>query len=111
MRKKLDLLWLFLILVVVSLAVYWTPYEIPLPRPPFPSADRYPTATPALQLSGGRYLKLIPTCPAADVNTYNPDSFRYKYTGSRHGKAYTGFNGDATNYPQYEAEEGLLDHP
>lgn len=117
MRKKMDLLWLFLIVIGVSLAVYWTPYQIPLPRPPLPQADnggRYPMPTPALQLTGGRYLKVIPTCPAADENTYRgtkPDTFTYNCTGSRHGKAYTGFNKNTTNYPHYDAGEGDLDHP
>ena len=66
----------------------------------------------------GPYLKTIPTCPTVGKVTYldyqfstKPDSFSYSCCGNNHGKAFTGFNKDSTNYPQYSAVEGLIDHP
>jgi len=84
------------------------------------NGGRYPsTGALATKLTAGNYLKLIPSCPAAGTNLYSgvymstqtPDSFSFYCSGNNHGKAYTGFNLDATNYPQYDAEQGLLDHP
>lgn len=85
------------------------------------NGGRYPSPAASLQasLTAGNYLKLIPTCPAAGSNTYSgtymvtqtPDSFSYNCANNNHGKAYTGFTGAADNYPQYDAEQGLLDHP
>lgn len=84
------------------------------------NGGRYPTtASLDAKLTTGNYLKLIPTCPAAGSNTYSqtykvtqtPDAFSYNCSGNNHGKAYTGFNLNASNYPQYDAEQGLLDHP
>jgi type IV pilus assembly protein PilA len=84
------------------------------------NGGRYPTTASLDQsLTAGNYLKLIPTCPAAGSNTYSatyavtqtPDAFSYNCAGNNHGKAYTGFNADSSNYPQYDAEQGLLDHP
>ena len=70
------------------------------------------------RLIRGNYLKLIPTCPSAGYATYtdyqytqNPDSFSFTCVGNNHAKAYTGFSASSTNYPQYNAEYGLLDHP
>lgn len=79
---------------------------------------RYPTALTVLTGSGS-YLKTIPTCPAAGSDTYTasygrtqtPDSFSFYCKGNNHGKAYTGFSSASDNYPQYSAEQGLLDHP
>ena len=66
----------------------------------------------------GPYLKTIPTCPSAAKITYldyqfstKPDSFSFSCCGNNHGKAFTGFNKDSTNYPKYSAVEGLIDHP
>ncbi|MBT9585694.1 prepilin-type N-terminal cleavage/methylation domain-containing protein [bacterium] len=85
------------------------------------NGGRYPTpaGAPDALLTAGNYLKLIPTCPSAGSNTYSatytvaqtPDGFSYNCAGNNHGKAYTGFTGTANNYPQYDAEQGLLDHP
>ncbi len=84
------------------------------------NGGRYPTtASLDAKLTTGNYLKLIPTCPAAGSNTYSatymvtqtPDAFSYNCSGNNHGKAYTGFNLAANNYPQYDVEQGLLDHP
>lgn len=84
------------------------------------NGGRYPTTgNLAAKLTAGNYLKLIPTCPAAGSNTYSgtykmtqtPDAFSFQCSGNNHGKAYTGFAGDATNYPQYDAEQGLLANP
>ncbi len=85
MRKKTDLLWLLFLLVSVSLAVAWTPYEIALPRP---------RLTPAPYRSGT-----------------TSETFSFTCSGSRHGKAYSGFNIDAAPYPQYKPDQGLIDHP
>jgi|EP01012_Entosiphon_sulcatum_P053536 prepilin-type N-terminal cleavage/methylation domain-containing protein len=86
---------------------------------------RYPNNATADQLTSGNYLKLIPTCPAAGKNTYStsnggvgvytsittPDSFTMVCVGTNHAKAYTGYSVSSTNFPQYFAEVGLVDHP
>lgn len=82
---------------------------------------RYPSSgtTGMNLLTSGNYLKTVPTCPAAGSNTYQatfsstqtPDSFSFYCAGNNHGKAYSGFAANAQNYPQYSAEQGLLDHP
>ncbi|MBT9583879.1 hypothetical protein IV102_11075 [bacterium] len=66
----------------------------------------------------GNYLKSLPTCPGAqsmsytDYHAFNHRThFRFSCVGNNHGNAYTGFSADSTNYPRYDAEEGLLDHP
>lgn len=84
------------------------------------NGGRYPiTANFQAQLTGGNYLKLIPTCPAAGGPTYiagftstqTPDSFSFYCNGNNHAKAYTGFTTASAGFPQYSAESGLLDHP
>lgn len=84
------------------------------------NGGRYPAAGNfQSSLTAGNYLKLIPTCPAAGTATYigtymstqTPDAFSFNCAGNNHGKAYTGFNANSSNYPQYDAEQGLLDHP
>lgn len=84
------------------------------------NGGRYPaTGQLAASLTAGNYLKLIPTCPAAGANTYSgtyaarttPDAFSFNCAGNNHAKAYTGFSSASANYPQYDAEQGLLDHP
>lgn len=70
-------------------------------------------------LTQGNYLKTIPTCASAGKDTYsdtfqmqlNPDNFTYCCGGNNHAKAYSGFNGKPDNFPQYSAEQGLVDHP
>lgn len=89
--RRQDLLWLLALIAAVAVAVAWTPYDIPMPRPRNPV-----TGTPVV---------LGP----APVST--PDSFSFNCSGNRHGKAYTGFQANWGNYPQYDAEQGLLDHP
>lgn len=66
----------------------------------------------------GPYLKTIPTCQAADKMTYTnyqvsqrPQAFSFACCGNNHGRAYTGFAADCSNYPQYHSEQGLIDHP
>ncbi|MBN9417975.1 MAG: hypothetical protein J0I12_21180 [Candidatus Eremiobacteraeota bacterium] len=70
------------------------------------------------QLIPGNYLRLVPTCPAAGAMTYtnyrvshNPESFSFACVGNNHAKSYTGFSTSSTNFPQYDAESGLIDHP
>lgn len=76
---------------------------------------RYPATLD--KLTQGNYLKLIPTCPAAGRATYlyhgssEPDTFRFACAGNNHAKAYTGFTTSSNNFPRYNAEKGLLDHP
>lgn len=77
---------------------------------------RYPRSLYRLTASG--CLKTLPTCPAAGEMTYRnyrmsmtPDAFSFSCCGNHHGRAYTGFGADSTNYPRYHAELGLLDHP
>lgn len=43
--------------------------------------------------------------------TQTPDSFSFTCVGNNHARAYTGFSASSTNFPQYSAESGLLDHP
>ena len=81
------------------------------------NGGRYPPTLEPLLITGN-YLKLIPTCPAAGKMTYtnyqcsqSPDCFSYACVGNNHGKAYSGFDASAENYPRYQAEQGLLDHP
>lgn len=75
---------------------------------------------PRLELltQGNSYLKTIPTCPAAGRMTYEyrvipgkTRNFEMYCSGDHHRQAYVGFEGDSTNYPQYNGEQGLLDHP
>ena len=84
------------------------------------NGGRYPLSSAfQARLTGGNYLKTIPTCPAAGADTYTgtysstqtPDSFSFYCNGNNHAKAYTGFTTASANYPQYSAEQGLLDHP
>lgn len=84
------------------------------------NGGRYPASNNlAAKLTAGSYLKSIPTCPAAGSNTYTatytatqtPDNFSFYCAGNNHGKAYTGFGSQSNNYPQYNAEIGLVDHP
>ena len=76
---------------------------------------RYPANV--AKLTEGNYLKVIPTCPAAGKVTYlyhgssEPDSFRFACAGNNHAKAYSGFSSSSNNFPRYNAEEGLIDHP
>ncbi len=66
----------------------------------------------------GKYLKELPTCPAARSLTYtnyrahsHPDCFTVCCFGDNHAKAYAGFGRDSHNFPRYSAEQGLVDHP
>ena len=79
------------------------------------NGGRYPTSGSfEAKLTGGNYLKLIPTCPAAGTNTYSsvfssvqtPDSFSFYCSGNNHAKAYTGFTSASSGFPQYSAESG-----
>ena len=76
------------------------------------------------QLIPGKYLKQIPTWPsrtavwgrklAADHDyTYSvtqPDFFSMCCRGD-HANAYRGFDADPHNFPRYNSQEGLIDHP
>lgn len=65
------------------------------------------------------YLKQIPTCPAAQHETYTyqsrqkPDSFSLTCAGDNHHDFYARiFPGKSShNYPSYSAERGFADHP
>ncbi len=79
------------------------------------NAGRYPATLD--KLIPGNYLKLIPTCPAAGRATYvyhgssEPDTFRFACAGNNHARAYTGFSTSSYNFPRYDVERGLIDHP
>lgn len=70
-------------------------------------------------LTRGNYLKVVPTCPSAQKDTYSgtysfhssPDRFTFYCQGLNHEKAFAGFPGNKENFPQYGAEAGLIDHP
>ncbi|MBN9418121.1 MAG: hypothetical protein J0I12_21915 [Candidatus Eremiobacteraeota bacterium] len=75
------------------------------------NAGKYP---PDFQpLISGKYLRLIPTCPAASRQTYSesyqvqtsPDSFSFYCSGHNHDTLVP------AGFPQYNAETGLIDHP
>jgi hypothetical protein len=65
-------------------------------------------------LVNGQYLRRIPTCPAAARDTYSetyrvqvkPDRFSFHCSGEHHRSA-----GLPAGYPQYHAEQGLIDRP
>ena len=66
----------------------------------------------------GNYLRTIPTCPTVGRVTYTDymsfkkhTSFRFSCVGNNHAKAYSGLSGRFDNFPSYDAENGLLDHP
>ena len=68
----------------------------------------------------GNYLKLIPTCPGANKDSYSqsytcqasPDNFTLYCKGDNHGKAYPAYDSaKRENFPQYNSTEGLIDHP
>ena len=69
---------------------------------------RYP---PQLGLLTPNYLKYIPTCPAAGVETYsrtfrsasNPDAYTVMFTGSHHAGVK-----QRANFPQYTSTGGLI---
>jgi hypothetical protein len=71
------------------------------------------------RLTSGNYLKSIPTCPAAGKDTYSatyryrskPDNFSFFCAGDNHEKAYSGFDRPSINFPKYNGELGLIDHP
>lgn len=71
------------------------------------------------RLTSGNYLKTIPTCPAAGKDTYSatyryaakPDNFSFFCAGDNHEKAFRGFDKPSINLPQYNAAQGLVDHP
>lgn len=82
------------------------------------NGGRYPRNLGRLTLEPQIYLERLPTCPGAGRVTYldyrfstSPDAFSFSCAGNHHGRAYSGFGADSTNYPQYNAEQGLLDHP
>lgn len=68
-------------------------------------------------LTRGHYLKVIPTCPATRRATYvyhrssEADIFRFACAGNNHARAYTGFTTSSNNFPRYNPEIGLIDHP
>lgn len=69
------------------------------------------------ELVSGKYLKTIPTCPKAGTVTYTDyvaegkKSFSFSCVGNNHAAAYGGFSTSSNNYPKYNGEQGLLDHP
>ena len=73
------------------------------------NSGNYPRSLHRLTVGG--YLKTIPTCPAASEATYtnyrvsrNPDTFSFACVGNNHAGPYD-------NYPRYDAEESVTDHP
>lgn len=69
------------------------------------------------QLLQGKYLKAIPTCPMAGRATYTDyvaegkKNFSFSCVGNNHAVAYSGLDRPCDNYPRYNGEQGLLDHP
>lgn len=80
-------------------------------------SGQYPDSL--VRLTGGQYLRTIPTCPAAGHDTYSasytvardPDQFSFYCAGNNHGKSFREFSRDASNFPQYNSRAGLVDHP
>ena len=67
----------------------------------------------------GRYLNRIPTCPAEGRDTYSASyrvttragRFSFCCRGDNHRKSYQGLDRDSRNFPAYDSDLGLLDHP
>jgi hypothetical protein len=76
------------------------------------STDNYGRYPPALSKLTPNYLKMIPTCPSAGMNTYSagyrsassPDAYTV-FCGGRHHEAF----GSAPDYPQYNSTQGLIE--
>ncbi len=70
---------------------------------------RYPSRLSELT-EGGQYLRMIPTCPAAGIDTYSstyqagqdPDQYQVGCSGHNHGGVDAG-----PGYPQYNSVSGL----
>jgi type II secretory pathway pseudopilin PulG len=78
----------------------------------------YPRKLDLLVTAPQSYLRQIPTCPAAGKATYaydwdvKPDRFTVFCRGDYHGHMMRQiWNKDSTNFPQYTADDGLVDHP
>ena len=63
----------------------------------------------------GKYLRQLPTCPAAEKMTFTdyqvsakPDNYSFSCVGDNHRASY---HRSAPNYPSYSAFEGLVDKP
>lgn len=78
---------------------------------------RYPASME--MLTSKNYLKTIPTCPAAGLDTYSPtyecsikpENFSFCCSGDNHRGSYSGFKASSKDFPKYSAVEGLIDHP
>lgn len=81
------------------------------------NAGQYPLKL--TKLTARMYLKTLPTCPAAGSDTYSnsyvcrqtPDAFSFYCSGNNHGENYAKFVSDCSNFPQYTAEQGLIEQP
>ncbi|MCA9790990.1 MAG: hypothetical protein KC910_04315 [Candidatus Eremiobacteraeota bacterium] len=75
-------------------------------------SGRYPTN---LRMITPNYLKTVPTCPKAGIETYTP-TYRSQCAPDAYTLCCYGFNhvdaGISTaNYPQYTAIQGLIERP
>lgn len=96
----------------------------------------YPANFDAICAGNGNYLKCMPTCPSKHNRIFVHDrsielmywkgppagpDYSYNVTFQpaayslhclrNHDAAYKGFKSSPRNYPQYDSEKGLLDHP
>jgi hypothetical protein len=70
---------------------------------------RYPAS---MSLLTPKYLKVIPTCPAASSDTYSssyvvasgPDAYTFVCRGSNHSDLLNG----SSSFPQYNSAQGLV---
>jgi competence protein ComGC len=83
------------------------------------NAGNYPSGLGPLTRKG-IYLRKLPTCPAAGMLTYRYQvnnqaklpQFTVVCRGENHARAYSAFAPrSGRNFPQYSAEQGLIDHP
>lgn len=71
-------------------------------------------------MTAGNYLKALPTCPEAKMMTYldyqainqgKLHAFSFSCVGDNHHERYAAFRGSSINYPRYNSDKGLGDHP
>lgn len=77
----------------------------------------YPGELSALTV--GNYLRMIPTCPSQGEVTYTDyrvygkklQHFHFSCVGNNHAQALNSYGKSTDNYPAYDSDKGLEDHP
>ncbi|MBS2036512.1 hypothetical protein JST97_16085 [bacterium] len=70
------------------------------------------------RLTQGNYLRIIPTCPAANKVTYSNyrvfgagNHYHFSCVGNNHAPSYEWTGKSSDNYPGYNSDTGLEEHP